>query len=356
MLRSAPRSLALLLLLLPLSGCAKDASAGVEPAPAPVHVEVAKAELAQVPRTVRLTGSLKGEVETNLAAGANGRVIDVRVDVGAKVKKGDVLVKLDTNAVGLVASEAATQAELAKARQASATRECERAQKLFDSGAISKQELDRQTDQCRTSKLDVAAAELRAGQAQKSVIDGIIRAPLDGVVSQRFVELGEYVRADSNVVRVVTSDRLRLVVEAHEAVAPLLIVGSEVSFSVTAYPGRAWKTAVDRSGVSVRSASRDVVVEAPIANADLALLPGMFGMVEVTVGSEPLPAVPARAVRTTSGKSRLFVVERGHATERVVALGPVVSGDRVTVRKGLAEAEQVVVAPPEELKNGQAVE
>jgi membrane fusion protein (multidrug efflux system) len=354
MLRSSV--LVLLLPLLLTHGCANEASANVEPAPAAIHVASAKVEVRAVPRTVRLPAVLEGAVEANLAAGASGRVLEMRVAVGERVKKGDVLAKLDTQAVGLAASEAAKQAELARSRRASAARECERASKLFEGGAIAKQEFDRLRDQCATSELDVQAAELRAGQAQKNVIDGVIRSPLDGVVNERFVEVGEFVRADSSVVRLVSNDRLRLAMEAPESIAPAARVGSEVVFTVTAYPGRSWRTKIDRGGVSVRKQSRDVVVEAPIDNADGALLPGMFGMVELSVGTEELPTVPATALLKHAGKTHVFVIERGHANERSVFVGPELAEGRVAIRKGLGLEDSVVIAPPEELQNGQAVE
>ncbi len=348
-----------LLLLVPLlltPGCANEAAAKVEPAPAAVQVASAKVEARAVPRTVRLPAMLEGAIETDLAAGASGRVLEVRATVGERVKKGDILAKLDTQAVGMAASEAAKQAELARSRRASAARECERASKLFEGGAIAKQEFDRLRDQCATSELDVQAAELRVGQAQKNVIDGIIRSPLDGVINERFVEVGEFVRADSSVVRLVTNDRLRLAMEAPESIAPAARVGTEVVFTVTAYPDRSWRTKIDRGGVSVRKQSRDVVIEAPIDNADGALLPGMFGMVELTVGSEELPTIPATALVKRAGKTRVFVIEAGHANERSVFVGPEVEGGRVAIRKGLTLDDSVVTAPPEELQNGQAVE
>jgi len=355
MLRSSGVVLGLLLLV-NAAGCGKEAEAQVAPAADAVDVDIAKPTVQKVPKTVRLTGTLEGEVEANLAANASGRVLEVKVDVGARVKKGDVLAKLDVNAAALVASEANAQAELAKARRESAKRDCERADKLFEAGAISKQEYDRSTDQCKTSDLDVRAAELRVGQASKTVVDGVVKSTVDGVVTERFVEPGEYVRPDSNVVRVSTVNKLRLKIDVPEAFVGQAKVGTSVTLGVTAYPDRHWTAAIDRRGVSVRAASRDVEVEATIDNADEALLPGMFTTVELAIGEEELPTVPKSAVRSSDGKSRLFVVVGGRANERSVYLGPEIEGDRVAVKRGLAEGDAIIVAPPADLQNGRAVE
>ncbi len=336
--------------------CKGDTPAGVEPPAPPLRVETSKVELAAVPKTVRLTGSLAGDIESNLAANAAGRVTEVKVLVGSKVKKGDVLARLDVNAATLSAAEAATVAELARARGSAATRECERANKLFESGAISKGELDRLTDQCKTTVLDVRAAELRAGQASKVVGDGVVRSTFDGVVTARYVEPGEYVRPDSFVVQLATMDALRLRVEVPEAFVGAAQLGTEVRFGVSAYPDRVWRTKIDRPGVAVRAASRDVLSEAPVDNTDGVLLPGMFATVELTVGEEQLPSVPATAVTMHGDKARVFVVVSGHAHERAVQLGPSAGDRAVAVRRGLGANEVVVTAPPKELKNGQAVE
>ena len=337
------------------SGCTGEARAKVEPAEPPLDVDVERAAAQPLPKTVRLTGSLRGEVESDLAANASGRVVAVNVEVGSKVKKGDVLATIDTSLAQLVASEAGAQAELARARETSAKRECERGKQLSDAGAISKSELDRLEDACKTSSIDLRAASARAGQASKTITDGTVRATIDGVVVERFVEPGEYVRSDSKVVRVATSSKLRLAIDVPEMFVASAQKGAALTLKVAAFPERSWSTLIDRPGVTVRVASRDVVAEAPIDNADGALLPGMFATVELVTGEETLATVPSKAVFQRDGKPRLFVVANGKANERVVVLGPENKGISA-IRQGLGPHEEVVVDPPAALKNGRAVE
>lgn len=337
------------------SGCGQEARAEVEDAQPAVDVTTERAAPQKVPRTVKLTGSLRGEVESDLAANANGRVVTVGVDVGARVKKGDILATVDTSLAQLALSEASAQADLARAREASAQRECERGRALADAGAISKSELDRLLDQCKTSALDLRAASARAGQASKTITDGTVRATIDGVVVDRFVEPGEYVRSDSRIVRVATSSQLRLSVDVPEAWIASAQKGAPLLLRVAAYPDRTWSSNVDRPAARVRVASRDVVVEAPIDNEDGALLPGMFATVELVTGEELLPTVPRAAILEREGKPRVFVVVDGKANERAIVLGPP-QGDRVSVRQGLRPEDTVVVAPPADLANGRAVE
>ncbi|NUO51766.1 MAG: efflux RND transporter periplasmic adaptor subunit [Polyangiaceae bacterium] len=355
MLRSLFGPVAAAALLSFAAGCRGEAKAGVEPAAPPVDIQLEAAKAGPVPRTVKLTGSLRGEQESDLAANASGRVIEMPVDAGQAVKKGDVLARLDTRAVSLVASEAKAQAELAKTRREQAKRECERAKGLLEAGAISKSEYDRTQDQCKTSDIDVRAAEARAGQASQTVVDGVVRAPFDGVVVERLIEPGEYVRADTPIVRVATVDRLRLKIEVPEAHVASARVGAAVTFSVSAFPGRKWTAAIDRRGVAVRTQSRDVVAEASLANTDGTLLPGMFATVDLAVGEDELPTIPAAAIVMREGRSHAFVEVDGRATERVLSLGPEVAEGRVAVRRGIKAGESVVVGPPADLKNGSQV-
>ncbi len=337
------------------SACRGEARANVQDAEPPLDVDIQRAVGAQLPKSVRLTGSLRGEVESDLAANASGRVVKVNVQVGSIVKKGDVLATIDTSLAQLVASEAGAQAELARAREKSAKRECERGKLLSEAGAISKSELDRLEDACKTSSIDLLAASARAGQASKTIVDGTVRATIDGVVVERFVEPGEYVRSDSKVARVATASSLRLAVDVPEVFVASAQSGAALTLRVAAFPGRSWSTRIDRPGVVVRVESRDVLAEAPIDNADGALLPGMFATVELVTGEEKLATVPQKAVFQRDGKPRVFVVANGKANERVVVLGPEKDG-AVAVRQGLAPDEEVVVDPPAGLANGRAVE
>lgn len=345
----------LLLLALPLAaGCQGEARASVEERPAAVDVDTVRVEERAVPKTVRLTGSLRGAQESKLSPNASGRIIDVNVDVGSRVKKGDILMKLDTRAAALTVSEMSSQAELARTRRENAKRECERASKLVDAGAISRSEYEKQADQCKTTDIEVRAAEARASQAAQTLGDGTVRAPFDGVVAERLVEPGEYVRADTAILRVAKVETLRLAIEVPEAFVAAAEPGKTVTFGVAAFPGRTWTTTIDRKGVAVRASSRDVVVEALVDNKDGALLSGMFATVDLAVSESNAAVIPKSSVFEVGGKAYVFVDAEGVAEQRVLQLGPAV-GDHYSVKRGVKPGESVVTTRPANLENGAAV-
>ena len=140
-------------------------------------VQTEPVSLLEVPRTLRLTGSLRGDREADLAANASGRVLRVAIERGVQVKPGQVLAELDVRAATLSASEARAQADSALAQEEQARDECGRYEKLKERGAISDLEYQQKITQCRTLPLTAQAAHARAELAAQNVGDGILRAP-----------------------------------------------------------------------------------------------------------------------------------------------------------------------------------
>ncbi|WP_438025350.1 efflux RND transporter periplasmic adaptor subunit [Sorangium sp. So ce233] len=342
------------------SGCATKASASdapgaTEAAAPPVRVETAPAREAPMPRSLALTGTLRGDQQTDLAANAAGRVLETFVERGAEVKKGDLLARLDVRAAALTAAEAQANAALTRAQEETARRECDRTKALLESGAISRAEHDRIADQCRSAPLSVAAAAARARAASQSVGDGQIRAPFDGTITERFVDVGEYVRHDSPVVALVSKGAPRLSFSVPEASLAAVRPGGALTFTVPAYPGRSFAGTVRWIGGAVRETTRDLVAEAEVQDPDGALRPGMFASIALATGEAPSLVVPRSSVVPREGRAHLFVVVDRRLEERVVQLGAE-KGDAVAVLRGVRAGEAIVIHPSEALRNGQAVE
>lgn len=336
-------------------GCKAKAEASAGPSAPRVRVETVEVREAPMPTSFALTGTLRGQRQADLAANAMGRVLQTFVERGVEVKQGDLLATLDTRAAALTAREAAAMAELARTQQETAKRECERYQSLFAQGAIGRAELDRISDQCKSSPLSVAAAQARAAAAAQVVGDGQIRAPFGGVVTERWVEAGQYVRPDSRVIALVSVDVLRLELTVPEASINRVVPGGALTFEVPAFPGRTFAGTVRYVGAAVREATRDLVAEAEVPNPDRALRPGMFAAVSLAAGDAPAPTVPRAAILQKEGSLRVFAVVDKRLEERVVQRGVEKDGMAVVLR-GLKPGERVVAAPTDALQNGQPVE
>jgi membrane fusion protein (multidrug efflux system) len=322
---------------------------------ATVKVTTTPAKAQPVSRYLLVTGQLKSGRETDLAANASGRVTATRVERGAHVKAGDILATLDIRAAALSAAEAKANADRAATSAASSKIECDRIRSLVASGALGKAELERAEATCSANDHAVSAANARSQLAGQNVGDGIIRAPFDGVIAERYVDVGEFVRQDSKVVTLVDLDALRLHLTVPETHIAAVHPGAKVTFSVAGYPGKTFGGVLKFVGASVRDTTRDIVAEATVDVKDAEVLrPGMFASIRLEAGEEPTPVIPKTAVVTRDGRTTAFVVVNGRVEQRVLQTSEVV-GEEIAIVRGVAAGEQVVVAPSDAIRNGQQV-
>jgi membrane fusion protein (multidrug efflux system) len=320
-------------------------------APAAVTAETVPVAEAKVPSFLSITGQLLANEDSDVAAGAMGKVVSVHVERGTVVRKGDVLVKLDARTATASVTEARAQLEVARTQRALAEADCERNQKLFEGGSVSKAEHDRAQAQCRNAVAQAAAAEARAQLLENNLADTSIRAPFDGVVSERAVSVGEYVQPPTRVVTLVAMDPLRLELSVPESSAAAVHKDLPLEFTLTAAPGQVFRSKVEFVGPGLRRGSRDLIVEALVPNKERKLLPGQFATVKVQLGDQTMPVVPRAAVREDGTQKRLFVVSDGRLEERVVQLGEAV-GQSVSVLAGVRVGERVVAVARDDLRDG----
>jgi membrane fusion protein, multidrug efflux system len=323
------------------------------PPPAPIAVNTAAVTSVDAPITLRLTGTLRGQRETELAANVSGRITSLKVERGQRVAKDELIAQVDASAAALALAEARVAVATSKTQQDISQVDCTRYEQLKAKGAVTDIEYDQVTAKCKTAPLDLQAAQARQSIAAKNVGDGRIRSPFAGIVTDRYVEVGEYVQPSSRVVSIAQVADLRLEFSLPEQNYPDVKVGESVVFRVAAYGEELFSGTVSHIAGAVRD-TRDVLVEASVTNADGRLLPGMFADVELTVGHEPLPSVPKTAVFEANGKLNVFAVKDGALEQRVLQPGPEL-GDRLSVRRGVVTGEAVVAQYKPELKNGQPV-
>jgi membrane fusion protein (multidrug efflux system) len=190
--------------------------------------------------------------------------------------------------------------------------------------------------------------------AAKNVGDGAIRAPFAGVVTERFVEVGEYVQSSSRVVSLAQVRDLKLEFSVPEANYPDVKVGATLGFRVSAYEALVFNGTVTHVAGAIRD-TRDFLVEASVPNAELKLAPGMFADIELSIGTRELPSVPKSALFPQNGKQNLFVVQSGLLEQRVVQTEKE-AGGLVPILRGVTVGEPVVTTYAPTLKNGQGVE
>jgi RND family efflux transporter MFP subunit len=321
----------------------------------PVHVDTVTVAEREMPSSLMLAGTLKPNQESELAANANGRVLRTMVERGSYVSQGAAIAQLDTRTATLSAAEAQANLETARTQRAQAESDCGRFQRLMDKGAISQAEFDRQTSACKTAITSAQAAESRALLANQTLGDATIRAPFSGLVAERYISVGEYVRADGRVAHLIDIDPLRLELTIPEQNLGAVKQGQKVQFQVAAFPNQTFTGTVHYIGPSVRASTRDLVFEAIVTNKDKLLRPGLFATARLDAGTQKLPVVPKSALKQDGETFRAFAVVEKHVEERVVQTGASI-GDEIAIVKGLSAGEKIVAQPTDAISDGLDIE
>jgi len=326
------------------------------PAAAPIHVQTAAVAEQPMPEYLTLTGSLHASQQSDIAADASGKVLQALVERGQAVKAGQVIATLDAQSANLSANAAQAQSYMAQSQLQQAQRECGRVKHLLDTGAISQAEFDRQTAQCTAQEWSAAAAQAQQQSATKLVGDARIRAPFDGIIGERLINVGQYVDRSTRVASIYMPDPLRLQLTIPEANLAAIHEGVAVTFAVAAFGDEHFTGTIKYISPNVREASRDLVAEAIVPNADGRLRPGMFAVARLLLADQPKPVVSAKALARDDTAARVYVVGDDHRVqERLVRLGEA-RGDLVAVLSGVRPGENVVVQPGPDVRDGARVE
>jgi membrane fusion protein (multidrug efflux system) len=251
-------------------------------------------------------------------------------------------VRLDVRTQALGAREAQANVATARAQRQLAEEECKRAQALLDKGAITRSEYDRESTQCTSALQQVAAAEARAAMVQKSMADGIVRAPFEGVISEKNVTPGDWVQPGRPLFTLVDDDPLKIELSVPEAAVRAVKLEQRVVLTAVAQPGKTYNATVTRMGAEI-GAQRSLIVEATLDKGS-DLVPGMFAEAKVTVGQEPRIVLPETAVVKRGKTWHAFVIVKGEAQDQIVQLGPKPGAGQVALQQGMVKKGDKVVA------------
>lgn len=387
---------AIILSLSLLSGCSgkntEAAKTKENPAELPVTVDVANVKTMPVQRTVDFVGTLEAFEEAAVASKLEAPVARVLVDMGDRVEKGKVIVKMDDEEFRIKAdlAEAGLKEALAKlgvdnekdvvinnvsyvkmanAQLINAENDLKRMNDLIGRGYIARSQLDD-----AQAKRDVAKANLDSQMemgrslystvqtkraslalARKQLADTDVRAPFSGLVSKRMVHPGDFAKVGTELVHIVKVDPVRLRGTIPEVNAPEIRVGQPVTVRLSAVPGKEYKGTISRISPSSSQENRSFMVEILIPNGDGALKPGYFAEASVkTRIDKAAMVVPLNSVVNFAGVNKLYVVEGGKAVERVVTPGIRV-GDDTEVSGGVKPGDVVVTTGMKRLYSGKTV-
>ncbi len=301
--------------------------------------------------TLKAVGTLKALKGTDIAPQLSGVVAEIPFQSDSDVKAGDLLIRLDNADDVAKLNALKADAELARLTY-------NRSKELVRTRAVSQAQLDTSTANLKSAEAQVAA--------QQALVDKkSIRAPFDGHVGIRLVDLGQYLTAGQKVTTLQSLDPIFVDFTLPQQSLRLVAIGQPIMLETDAFPGMTFVGKITALDPKLDAQTRNVAVRAEVAKPNQKLLPGMFGSITITIG-EPQKrlTLPQTAITYNPYGETVFLIVKGEpgkdgkptlsAQQKFVKTGET-RGDQVTILSGVAEGDTVVTAGQLKLKNGTPV-
>lgn len=309
-------------------------------APAGVGVEVAPVTRMPLQRSIAAVGTLRSDNSVMLRPEVAGRIAEINFTEGGKVKKGDVLIRLDDSVPQAQLQQAQANLALAESRH-------RRAQELSREGFISKQARDEAASELKVQRAAVALAK---AQLEKTVI----QAPFDGLIGLRNVSVGDYISPGADLVPIESVDPLKVDFRVPEQYLGSVYQGLKLILSFDALPGQTRQGQVGAISPVVDVGGRSILLRATVPNPDDTLRPGMFARVRLQLSNTEALVVPETALAPSGDTQYVFKVEQGVARRVPVTIGLRRQG-MVELQDGVQDGDQVIVSGLQKVADGQAV-
>jgi RND family efflux transporter MFP subunit len=310
--------------------------------------------------TLDLPGRLEAYYQAPIFARTSGYLLDWKVDIGARVKSGQLLAEIDAPDLDQQLLQA--QADLASAQANVKLSEAtmRRGQVLIAQNDVSRQDFDQRTADLGNKQGLVKSAQANVDRLQVLEQYKRIVAPFDGLVTVRNTDIGALINAGGGTgsALFIVSDvhKLRIYVNVPQNYVPRIKIGAQALISVPEYPGRSFAAIVEASSQAVDVASGTTRMQLAVDNADGKLMPGAFANVRLELlGDESALRVPASALIFDAGGLRVATIG---ADGRVVFKPVVVARDMgsvIAIASGLAASDRVIESPPDGLAAGEQV-
>ena len=363
-----------------------------QPESAPATALVALVTRGDLASTLTVAGEFQPYQEVELHAKVSGYIRRINVDIGDRVKNGQVIAtlevpELNAQVAGTQAEVKHSQSEISRAESevalaeanytalhAAYTRLAEAAKRR--PGLVAEQELDdsRAKDQDAEAKINVAKASLDATKEQLGVSKAdnqrvqsledysVVTAPFTGIITMRYADVGSLIQAGTTsntqsmpVVKVAQSDLLRLRMPVPEEDVPFIKIGGNVQIRLQdtekVIPGK-----IIRFTRELTESTRTMLAEVDVPNPDLSLSSGMTAETTIVLQAQKnVLTVPAGAVLKADGQAYVLIVDANNKVQKVPVTLGIQGSDRVEITQGLAEHQSVIVSGQANYEPGQTV-
>jgi RND family efflux transporter MFP subunit len=324
-------------------------------------VNTITAKLAPFEEEIVLPASIAAWHEAPIYARTNGYVKQWNVDIGDKVKTGDILAIIETPELDDQLRQAEADLKVAIARNDLAQVTAIRWKKLLKTESVSKQETDEKVDTARATKAAVVAAKANRDRLRDLVSFEQLTAPFSGTISSRATDIGALINAGNQpnakpLFRLVQTDQLRIYVKIPENYASRIKPNMTVRLTLNEYPGQFFQAKLFQTAGAIDPMTRTILAQFTISNKDGKLLPGSYTQMHFTM---PIPAnsvlLPINALIFQAQGLQVATLNKHDQ----VVLKPITIhrdfGKVVEIDTGIQPGEIIIINPEDDIMNGQQV-
>ena len=309
---------------------------------------------------IALPGYTQAFTDTPVYARTSGYLKSWRVDIGARVKKGDLLAEIETPEVDQQLRQARADLATARANLNLAVITAERNQNLLKTRSVSTQDRDNAEGALAADKAIVESNEGNVGRLEQLQSYEKICAPFDGIVTARNIDIGALVDADANspskeLFHLAAIDTLRVYVSVPESYSRAAHPGASANLTLDEFPGESFRGTLVRNSNAIDLSSRTLLVEVDVENRAGRLLPGAYTFVHLTLpAAVQSVTISSDALIFRKEGLRAAVVRNGHAQLVALTIGRDY-GEKVEILSGLEPSDEVISDPSDSLVSGTAV-
>ena len=321
---------------------------------APLPVQVTRVVQTVVPVVTPAVGATQAPARAVLATRLMGRVQSVAVAEGDRVRRGQVLARLEDGDLLARLDQARAGLREAQALGTQAGREVERRRQLHRDQALPQEGLDQAETQYARAQAAEQSAQAGVAQTEIELSYTLVRSPLDGVTVRKYVQPGDLATPGTTLFEVEEQDPMEVVAEVGESQFSHLVVGQEVEIEIPAL-SQVYRGPLTALVPAADPHSRTFRVKVQVANPDYHLASGLYARMLLPSGERSALLVPAAALVREGQLQGVYVVADGRAQLRWVRLGQA-RGDQYEILAGLDSGQQVINPPPANLRDGLPVE
>ncbi len=301
---------------------------------------VAKVRVVRLPLVETAVGTVRPVHETTIGSKLLARVVEVNLKAGQKVQQGVVLVRLDDTELHAKLKQAEAALAAAEAARAQAEAENNRYAKLIKANAVSQQEYERAATALKSTDAELRRAKEFVNEVQATLDFTTVRSPLDGIVIDKKVDVGDMVTPGQRLATLLDPKRMQFVASVRESLAHRLKVGQPIEVQIENF-NKQGTGSISEIVPEAESSSRSFQVKITGPCPD-GIYSGMFGRILIPLDEEQVLVIPREAVQTVGQLDLVNVVAHGAYSRRAVRVGRTID-EEIEVLSGLREGEEVQV-------------